>query len=107
MEKYHKTALTRALGDLVENLDVEKVTTHLQAEEIIDECDVQEIRCEKTRHKKVEMLISIVKTRGRKAFPAFIDALRKHPFYDYLADNLEERADQAMRENTEQGKLNF
>lgn len=107
MEKYHKRALTRALEDLVENLDVEKVTTHLQAQEIIDERDVQEMSCEKTRHKKVQMLISIIKTRGRKAFPTFINALRKYPFYHYLADNLGELADQAMRESMEQGKLNF
>lgn len=91
MEERHKKSLTRTLTQLKNNLNIEDVMFLLMEKFIMTDSDYQKLKSLKTREGKVVEFISVLKTKGEKAYPAFIEALlRNKTVYQHLVDKLEE-----------------
>ncbi|KAJ8031536.1 Interferon-induced very large GTPase 1 [Holothuria leucospilota] len=89
MDDKHKKSLTRTLTEFQNNLNIEDVMPFLMEKEIMTESDYQKLQSLKTRAGKVVEFIGVLKTKGEKAYPTFIDALlRYETVYQHLVDKL-------------------
>ena len=88
MLELHRDKLIGLRAYLCENMEPKYLLTHLFAERIITEDIQEEIRHKKPRRPMCEKLLSILPLRGKNAYSALLEALRREE-QDHLADEIE------------------
>ena len=63
---------------IVEKLEPHKLFTYLRSCQVLDCDDEEEIEAEKTRKRRTERLLDIIKNRGPEGFDNFCEAIRQN-----------------------------
>lgn len=63
---------------LVDKLESQKLFAHLRSFQVIDDDDQEDIEAERTRRRRNERLLDIIRNRGPEAFDGFCEAIRQN-----------------------------
>ena len=104
MLELHRDKLIGLRAYLCEGMEPKYLLAHLFAERIITEDIQEEIRHKKPRRPMCEKLLSILPLRGKNAYSALLEALRREE-QDHLADEIERFDPYARREEAASQEL--
>ena len=88
MEKNHRHILLKTRLELVNDLDVNHISSYLYQEEILTEDDYESVTAEKTRKARAEFLLDTIPRKGPRAFGVFVKGLEVNDGSKHLAKML-------------------
>ncbi|XP_066285698.1 probable DNA double-strand break repair Rad50 ATPase [Branchiostoma lanceolatum] len=96
MEERHKKILKRKYKDLTRDLRPDDIMDHLIQEDVFDFNDIELVRAQKVNKLQVEKLLSILMTRGPRAFGVFLESLEER--YLWLHKDLKKADEESARQ---------
>ncbi|XP_060558155.1 caspase-2-like [Ruditapes philippinarum] len=88
MNDIQKKVLRNHHGDILKNLVLDQdMLGYLLHKDILTEASVQTIQAKSSQHEKITELLLLLPKRGSKAFPIFLEGVKKYS--PFLGDKLE------------------
>lgn len=104
----HSDILRKSTPFLIENIyDVHEILDHLLASEVMSWDEKDDISCQETRRKRMEMLLNFLRVKDQRTFDIFHEALT-YSGNGFVREELERIATQLEEERaTESGEGSF
>ncbi|CAH1265754.1 CRADD [Branchiostoma lanceolatum] len=96
MEERHKKILKKKYKDLTRDLRPDDIMDHLIQEDVFDFNDIELVRAQKVNQLQVEKLLSILLTRGPRAFGVFLESIEER--YPWLHKDLKKADEESARQ---------
>ena len=102
---YYKHRLRKCYAAILRDLEPKKLVNILYQEEVFDEDDMADVKCEKTRKKQAEVLLEKVKLLGDSEVAIVVDSLQQtqRHLYNLLQRPFPGEEDARMRSQVQEG----